>query len=44
MNQDKSDIIAKRKDQALPGNKQTYKYDSHMRTQTMLMHINDVTI
>ena len=42
MNQGKSDIIAKRKFQALFRNKQKNKYDSHM--QIMLMNINDVTI
>ena len=42
MNQGKSDIIAKRKVQALFRNKQKYKYDNHM--QIMLMNINDVTI
>ena len=42
MNQDKLDIIAKRKVQALFRNKQKYKYDNHM--QIMLMNINDITI
>ena len=42
MNQGKSDIIAKRKVQALFRNKQKCKYDNHM--QIMLMNINDVTI
>ena len=42
MNQGKSDIIAKRKDQALFRHKQKYKYDNHM--QIMLMNINNVTI
>ena len=42
MNQGKSDIIAKRKVQALFRNKQKYKYDNHM--QIMFMNINDVTI
>ena len=42
MNQGKSDIIAKRKDQALSRNKQKYKYDNHM--QIMLMNISDITI
>ena len=42
MNQGKSDIIAKRKVQALFKNKQKYKYDNHR--QNMLMNINDVTI
>ena len=42
MNQGKSDIIAKRKVQALFRNKQKSKYDNHM--QIMLMNINDVTI
>ena len=42
MNQGKSDIIAKRKVQALLRNKQKYKYDNHM--QIMLMNINDITI
>ena len=42
MNQGKSDIIAKRKVQALFRNKQKYKYGNHM--QIMLMIINDVTI
>ena len=41
MNQGKSDIIAKRKIQALFRNKQNYKYDNHI--QTMLMNIDDVT-
>ena len=31
MNQGKSDIIAKRKVQALFRNKQKYKYDNHMQ-------------
>ena len=39
MNQGKSDIMAKRKVQALFRNKQKYKYDNHM--QIMLMDIND---
>ena len=42
MNKGKSDIIAKRKVQALFTNKQKYKYDNHM--QIMLMNINDITI
>ena len=42
MNQGKSDIISKRKVQALFRNKQNYKYDNHM--QIMLMNINDVKI
>ena len=42
MNQGKSDIIAKRKVQALFRNKQKYKYDNDM--QIMLININDVTI
>ena len=42
MNQGISDIIAKRKVQALFRNKQEYKYDNHM--QIMLMNIIDVTI
>ena len=43
MNQGKSDIIAKRKIQALLRNKQKYKlHDYHM--QIMLMITNDVTI
>ena len=42
MNQGKSDIIAKRKVQALSRNKQNYEYDNQM--QLMLMNINDVTI
>ena len=42
MNQGMSDIIAKRKVQALFRNKWKYKYDNHM--QIMLMNINDVTI
>ena len=41
-NQGKSDIIAKRKIQALFRNKQKSKYDNHI--QIMLMNINDVTI
>ena len=43
MNQGKSDIIAKRKVQALFRNKQKYKlYDNPM--QIMLLNINDVRI
>ena len=42
MNQGKSDIIAKRKDQALFRNKQKYKYNNHM--PIILMNINDITI
>ena len=42
MNQGNSDIIAKRKVQALFRNKQKYKYNNHM--QIMLVNINDVTI
>ena len=42
MNQGKSDIIAKRKGQALFRNKQKYNYDNHM--QIMLMNINDIAI
>ena len=42
MNQGKSDIIAKRKVQALFRNKQKYKYNNYM--QIMLMNINDITI
>ena len=42
MNQGKSDIIAKRKVQALFTNKQKSKYNNHMHI--MLMNINDVTI
>ena len=42
MNQGKSDIIAKSKDQALFRNKQNYKYDKYM--QIMLMNINNITI
>ena len=42
MNQGKSDIIAKRKVQALFRNKQKYKYDNHM--QIMLMNINNVNL
>ena len=42
MTQGKSDIIAKRKAQALFRNKQKYKYDNHM--QIMLLNINDITI
>ena len=42
MNQDKSDIIGKRKVQALFRNEQKSKYDNHM--QIMLVNINDVTI
>ena len=42
MNQGKSDIITKRKVQALFRNKHKYKYNNHM--QIMLMNINDVTI
>ena len=42
MNQGKSDIIAKRKVQALYRNKEKYKYDNHM--QIMLMNIDDVAI
>ena len=42
MNQGKSDIIAKRKVQALFRNKQKFKYDNHM--QIMLRNINVVTI
>ena len=38
----KSDIIAKRKVQALFRNKQKYKYDNHM--QIMLTNINDIAI
>ena len=41
MNQGTSDIIAKKKVQALFTNKRKSKYDNHM--QTMLMNINDVT-
>ena len=41
MNQGKSDIIAKRKVQALFRNKQKYKYDNHK--QIMFMNINDIT-
>ena len=42
MNQGKSDIIAKRKAQALFRNIQKYKYINHM--QIMHKNINDVTI
>ena len=42
MNQGKSDIIAKRKVQALFRNKQKYKHNNHI--QIMFMNINDVTI
>ena len=42
MNQGKSDIIAKRKVQALFWNKQKSKYDNHM--QIMRMNINGVPI
>ena len=42
MNQGKSDIIAKRKLQALFRNKQKYKYNNNM--QIMPMNINDITI
>ena len=42
MNYGKSDIIAKRKVQALFRNKQKYKYDNHL--QILLLNINDVTI
>ena len=42
MNQGKSDIIAKRKVQALLRNKQKCKYDNHM--QIKLKNINDITI
>ena len=44
MNQGKSDIVAKRKVQALfqKNKKQKYKYDNHM--QIMLMNINNITI
>ena len=42
MNQGKSDVIAKRKVQALFRNKQKYIYHNHM--QIMLMNINDITI
>ena len=42
MNQGKSDIIAKRKLQALFRKKQKYKDNNHI--QIMLMNINDVTI
>ena len=42
MNQGKSDIIAKKKVQALFKNKQKSKYDNHM--QIVVMTINDVTI
>ena len=42
MNQGKSDIIAKRKVQALSRNKQKYKYDNHI--SIMHMNINDVTL
>ena len=42
MNQGKSDIIAKKKIQALFRNTQKYKYDNHM--QIMLMNINEVTV
>ena len=42
MNQGKSDIIAKRKVQALFKNKQKSKYDNHM--QIILMNINNITI
>ena len=42
MNHGKSDIIAKRKVQALFRSKQKYKHDNHV--QIMLMNINVVTI